>query len=94
MRYCFDIDGTIFYTNEFYDVVGINRPLIENINKLYDDGNVIIIQTGRHWDKLEMTKQQLEKYDVSYHSLVMGKPTADVYVDDKAVRPYEFKYRI
>lgn len=91
MKYCFDIDNTIFYTDKDYNIISLNDDIIKKINKLYRNGNVIIIYTGRHWNKLEMTVKQLSLYNIQYHSLIMGKPIADVYVDDKAMRPDEFK---
>ena len=86
--YCFDIDGTICtntdgdYMNAapFYD-------RIAKINKLYENGNKIIFftargsTTGEEWENL--TIQQLNKWKVKFHKLYMGKPTADIYVDDK-----------
>ncbi len=94
MRYVFDIDDTILYStvkeNGEYNLTGCNRPLIDKINRLYSAGDVIIIQTGRHWNHLELTIEQLKGAGVHYDTLLMGKPVADFYVDDKAMRPEEF----
>ena len=32
----------------------------------------------------ELTKQQLDDWGVKYHELIMGKPHADYFIDDKA----------
>ena len=36
------------------------------------------------------TVQQLGTWGVKYHSLFLGKPSGDVYVDDKGVKDAEF----
>jgi hydroxymethylpyrimidine pyrophosphatase-like HAD family hydrolase len=93
MTYCFDIDGTILYSelvNGSYRLKGANLPLIEKINYLFSCQHEIILHTGRHWNHLGLTKNQLQLYGVHYTTLVMGKPVADFYIDDKALRPNEF----
>ena len=93
MTYCVDIDGTILYTelvDEEYILSGYNHKLIEKLNRLHADGNIIILHTGRHWKHLIKTKEQLSSGNVRYDTLVHGKPPADVYIDDRAVRPDEF----
>ena len=48
MKYVFDIDGTICTnTAGEYENAKPFRDRIVKINKLYDDGNVIIFQTAR-----------------------------------------------
>ena len=104
MIYVFDIDGTICTkdNDQNYDqsVPLANRILI--INKLFDDGNIIIFQTargmGRHKNNKElankefydMTFKQLELWGVKFHELHLGKPAGDVYVDDKGTKDNDF----
>ena len=94
MIYCFDIDGTLLETR--YDeqsgyVVRWGRiEVIKLCNDLYTEGHTIIIQTGRHWKWLEQTKKQLDDYCIQYHTLIMGNVVADVYINDRAVKPDEF----
>lgn len=57
---------------------------------MFDDGDEIILWTGRHWNHLEITQLQLWNANVKYTTLIMGKPVGDYYIDDKAVRPDEF----
>ena len=51
-------------------------------------GNKIILFTARgtttgvDWE--DLTRKQLETWNVSYDDLLFGKPEADVYIDDKA----------
>ena len=91
MKYVFDLDGTILETAvRTYDVIEPNEDMIRTINNLYDKENEIIIHTARHWNNLQRTIEQLRTHNVRYTTLVMGKPVADYYVDDKAMRPDEF----
>lgn len=90
MIYCFDLDGTLCsLTKSEYDKA---EPIIERINivnKLYDDGNTIIIDTARgaqtKIDWYDVTKNQLDSWGVKYHELRVGKKLHyDKLIDDKA----------
>jgi glycerol-3-phosphate cytidylyltransferase len=95
MRYCFDIDGTLCYTpnNDLGKPDYVNaKPvpfMVEQVNRLYDEGNYIIMQTARGKgsgiDWTEFTKEQLNKWGYKYHELfpMFCKPTADIFIDDK-----------
>ena len=95
--YCFDIDDTILYSGiddaGEYKLVGENTELINKINELFDSGNIIIIHTGRHWNHLQITIDQLKKVGLKYHTVKLGKPVADLYIDDKAITPEDFLKR-
>jgi hypothetical protein len=39
--------------------------------------------TGIDWRK--KTEEQLEAWGVKYHQLWFGKPSADIYIDDKTI---------
>lgn len=86
-----DIDGTICSDTDGGNYVNA-KPLVERIahfNKLYDEGYEINYWTargsnsGKDWSAL--TKQQLDSWGVKYHSLKLGKPAYDIWIDDKAV---------
>lgn len=90
MIYCFDIDGTLCTnTDGDYEQAQPFKQVIAQVNRLYDEGHRILLYTARGAttgiDWRELTEQQMEKWGVCYHALFMGKPTADVYIDDKAV---------
>ena len=103
MTYVFDIDGTICtITNGEYEEA---KPLLGRINKinsLYDNGDTIVFQTARGMGRSgnsvayaysafeELTKNQLETWGVKYHKLFLGKPSGDLYVDDKGVKDEHF----
>ena len=38
----------------------------------------------------DITKEQLEKWDVRYHELYLGKPSGDIYIDDKGENDENF----
>lgn len=98
---CFDLDGVICQTigNNYIK----SKPIKNNIrfiNKLYKEGYIIKIFTARFMGRskenvnlakkrgLRLTKTQLNKWNLKYHYLLMGKPSFDLFVDDKA---YGFK---
>ncbi len=97
-RFVVDIDGTIIYSrletigveDLSYTVIGFNKKLILALNKLYDKGDIIVLYTGRHWNHLQTTIEQLTKVGIKYHSLVLGKPVGDFYIDDKSILPDDF----
>jgi hypothetical protein len=96
MIYCFDLDGTLCTNTEGrYENA---TPFIERIgvvNKLYDDGNNIIIDTARGVttgiDWFDLTKKQLEEWGVKYNSLYVGRKLHyDIIIDDKAINDLVF----
>ena len=38
----------------------------------------------------DLTKQQLDEWGVKYNELIMGKPHADYFIDDKGVKDEDF----
>lgn len=87
--FCFDIDGTICSKSELdYSLAKPYTDRIKQLNKLFDEGNEIILftargsQTGLNHENL--TKTQLEQWGVNYNKLLFGKPNADYYIDDKS----------
>ena len=38
----------------------------------------------------DLTKQQLNDWGVKYHELIMGKPHADLFIDDKGINCDDF----
>lgn len=84
-----------------YDYCKPNEGMVELVNSLYDDGNKIIIYTARgmsqcqgNVDKIysllyDKTIKQLNKWNVKYHELVMGKIHYDILIDDKALNAHQ-----
>lgn len=95
MTYCFDIDGTLCTnTDGDYEKAQPAQPVIDRVNALYANGHRILLQTARGAttgiDWRAATERQLAAWGVKYHALYFGKPTADLYVDDKAVNISEW----
>ena len=89
--YIVDIDGTICKTdgNNYKNSVPIQEN-IDKINKLYDEGEFIIYWTSRgnstNMNLLILTENQLYQWGCKHNSLRMGKPSYDVWVDDKSLQ--------
>lgn len=95
--FCFDIDGTLCeQVMTDYSLAEPFQNRIDKVNSLYDDGHRIILfsargsVSGRDWRQPTLT--QLSDWGVRYHELILGKPHADVYIDDKAIHSEEFDW--
>lgn len=94
--YCFDLDDTLCITEGMnYNLAIPIQERINIVNKLYDEGNYIIIDsargsgTGKYWTKT--TSEQLDQWGVKYHKVRCGhKFAADYYIDDKALSDTDF----
>jgi hypothetical protein len=96
--YCFDIDGTLCTnTDGEYDKAEPFPEVIAHVNQLFAEGHQILLYTARGAttgiDWRDTTVRQMQDWKVSYHQLFMGKPTADVYIDDKAMNSIDWKSR-
>ena len=103
MIYVFDIDGTICDSGDGdYKSSLPKQTRIDKINELYDEGHTIIFQTARGMGRSgnnttyayasfqDLTKKQLDGWGVKYHDLFLGKPSGDVYIDDKGISDEHF----
>ncbi len=86
-----DIDGTICHTEGGYDNAKPDYNAIAKINKLYDEGNIIVYwtargqATGKDWT--ELTGLQLQQWGCKYNDVIMRqKPQYDLLICDKAKR--------
>ena len=97
---CFDIDGVICKTaGNRYDKSKPNKKVINLINQLFKKNRIILFTSrfmGRNKDNAslakkqgyEFTKKQLKKWKLKYHVLKFGKPSYDIFIDDKS---FDFK---
>lgn len=95
MKYFIDIDDTICRPDKT-SILSIDKyknaiPIQERINRvntLYDNGHTITYWTARGnlsgVDLEVFTLEQLTKWGCKFHSLLMGKPSYDIYIDDKS----------
>jgi len=101
--YVFDIDGTICETNNSdYESSTPIQDRINKINELHEQGHKIIFLTARGMGRSanssayayaafeSLTKSQLDSWGVKYHDLFLGKPSGDIYVDDKGCKDEDF----
>lgn len=101
MRICIDLDGVICQfrrPGETYADVAPVDGAVERLRSLRAAGHEIIIYTARHMKTCggnvgavlalqgEVTLQWLSHHGIQYDEIVFGKPYADVYVDDNALR--------
>lgn len=88
MQIIIDLDGTICTEEKTYSrsLAAPKEHAVESVNALYDRGHTIIIYSARTWLEFEMTTEWLNRNQVKYHQLVMGKPIGDVWIDDRALR--------
>jgi hypothetical protein len=89
MRYYVDIDNTICLTegNDYENSVP-SAEAISKINRLFDEGNVVIYWTARGGtsgrDLYTFTLRQLVNWGCKFNSLSCDKPSFDVIIDDRA----------
>ena len=93
-----DIDDTICYYDEDdkgkYDLAKPYYARIQKINKLYEEGHIIIYWTARgtltqiNW--FNVTLQQLKDWNCKFNELRMGKPVYDLFIDDKNINSETF----
>lgn len=103
MKYIVDIDGTICSNTDGHYSKSIPiQDRISKINKLYDEGNIIVYLTARGMGRFEdnadlsrktfyeFTANQLNEWGCKYHKLILGKPSGDIYIDDKGINSNDF----
>lgn len=83
-----DLDGTICTEEKTFEhfkakpMLGVREALVSLKNK----GHKIIIYTGRCWGEYELTKNWLERHEITYDLLILGKPIGDLWIDDRAIK--------
>lgn len=99
MKIYIDIDDTICYTPSNRDYTK-SQPIEKNIklvNDLYEAGHTITMWTargsasGKDWS--EVTINQLDKWGVKRHGVQFGKPSYDVFIDDKVINARDWELR-
>jgi len=82
-----DLDGVICTEEIFHE-----RPLAEPIAgardalaKMRAAGHTVVIYTARGCGEYRVTEHWLEQHGFEYDGLHMGKPVANVWIDDRAI---------
>ena len=96
MIYCFDLDGTLCNTKgNNYSESTPKKDRIAVVNKLYDQGHTILVDTARGSvsgkNYFFFTLNQLKSWGLKFHTLRTGtKIGADVFIDDKGISDLNF----
>lgn len=100
-RICIDLDGvicTIKQQNETYADVQPMPGVVEKLRNLRANGHYVIIQTARHMKTCngnvgqviqrvgQITLKWLADNNIEYDEIYFGKPWAELYIDDNALR--------
>mgnify|MGYP001194740642 CR=1 FL=1 len=93
---CFDLDNTLCLTKgNNYPKAKPKKKLIKLVNELYESGHIIKIFTARYMGRnndniyrakkkaYKITLKQINNWGLKYHKLMISKPSADIYIDDK-----------
>jgi len=102
--FCFDLDGVICKNTKYKNsnLINYNKSksitsAIRTINRLYDDGHIIVIYTARGMTRYKgnvslikkklskITINSLKSWKLKYHKLVFGKIYYDLIIDDKSI---------
>jgi len=101
MRIAIDLDGVICPVKTPEQSYAALEPLpgaVDRIRELRRTGHYIIILTARNMATCEsnlgkvirnvgkITLDWLDRYGVEYDEIYFGKPNAEIYIDDRAVR--------
>ncbi len=95
---CFDVDGCLCsQTDGDYENAVPNQKAIAVVNRLFNKGYKIILHSSRFMGRAggnateaykqgyDFTREQLKGWGILYHELWLGKPRADIIIDDRAV---------
>jgi hypothetical protein len=96
---CFDIDNVICRTNSKKNYSN-SLPIKKNIkliNEIYKKGYTVVLYTARYMGRCNgdlikvekkikpLTLKQLKSWGVNYHKIYFGKPSFDLFIDDKSL---------
>ena len=105
-KFCFDLDGTICHIkkeDQHYIDVDPLPGSVETLQRLKSEGHYIIIMTARNMltynnnvgkiiaNQSPIVLEWLSKHQIPYDEIHFGKPLADFYVDDKAIKLTNWK---
>ena len=88
-----DLDGVLCTEEAF-----LERPLAKPLagaraalERLRAAGYTVVVYTARGWGEFRVAKQWLDEHGFVYDGLHMGKPVADIWIDDRVVRFTDWK---
>lgn len=101
MRICIDLDGVVCRLREPDQAYADLAPVpgaVDKLRSLRAAGHFVILHTARHMKTCDgnvgrvvarqglVTLDWLDRHGVEYDEIWFGKPWADVYIDDNALR--------
>jgi len=105
LRISIDLDGTICplkRPDQSYADLEVLPGAAERIRAFRAEGHYVIIQTARHMATCEsnlgkvlrrvgkITLDWLEEHGIEYDEIYFGKPNAEIYIDDRALRFHDW----
>lgn len=86
-----DIDGVLTIETAGHNYVSRtpNKKMIYKVDQWYKENHIIVIFSSRWEADRSVTKKWLKDNNVKYHTLILGKPVFDLYIDDISKRPGE-----
>lgn len=82
-----DLDGTLVEEGPSFDrqyARPINPKLAAQLHRAVEAGCQVTVFTARPWGEYRMTVDQLARLGIPFNVLVMGKPSFDLFIDDRA----------
>lgn len=100
MNICIDLDGVICCNKKENESYSDLKPLpgaVKSLNQFKKYGHYIIIYTSRHMGTCQSNEGKivanlfylykwLKKYKIPYDEIKIGKPRAEIYIDDRGYR--------
>ena len=88
MTILIDLDGVVCTEEPTFErsLATLVPGAREALDAIAEAGHTIVVYSSRSWAELEMTRRWLDDNGVTYHGIHLGKPIADVHLDDRALR--------
>lgn len=94
MIFSVDIDGTITEEEKGHSYeTYLNRTpilsMVKKLRQLHEYGHTIILHSARYLEDEQVTMEWLSMHNVPCDQLVLGKVSADFYIDARNLTPKE-----
>lgn len=83
LRVCFDLDGVVCWA-EYPEFGKVRKDVLRLMKYLREDYDVVV-WTSREEPEREQVARFLQENNIPCDELIMGKPQALIYVDDRAI---------
>tara|TARA_B100001248_G_C27397534_1_gene466744 strand:- start:3453 stop:3755 length:303 start_codon:yes stop_codon:yes gene_type:complete len=88
MKIIIDLDGTICTEEKQFSraLAKVNPGAKKALDNLKEKGYTLIIYSARTWAEYELTIDWLNKNQIPFDQLILGKPQGDYWIDDRAIK--------